>query len=205
VASVPEIGSRPLAGVRLVGRRLLLHRSLQSTGCLFALVALVTFFLPLHEVRDAGFGHALGCAFSPDCHVTPRASSPSELLTQPPDEVHTGLHHGGAVPAVLLLLLAGGELLSLLRPRFWIGLATAIASLAGVALFAGTVFGLTHMLDHVQSLPAGRLHDAALVGFSLAALFDVLLQPLLYGGARRAEDRAPEPPGMPRARVRRSG
>lgn len=126
-------------------------------------------------------------------------------LAQPPDEVHTGLHHGGAVPAVLLLLLAGAELLSLVRPRFWIGLATATVSLAGVVLFAGALFGLTHMFDHVRSLPAGRVHDAALVGFSLAALLDLLLQPLLYGGARRAEDRAPEPPGMPRARVRRSG
>ncbi len=77
-------------------------------------------------------------------------------------------------------------------------------SLGGVVLLVPIFIDLSHMFDHVRSLPAEGIHDAALLGFALAALIDLPIQPLLYGGARRAEARAPDPPGVPRARVQRS-
>ena len=36
-------------------------------ACALGIVAVLA---PWHDVRDSGFGDALGCAFMADCHVT---------------------------------------------------------------------------------------------------------------------------------------
>lgn len=178
-----------LGRLRLEGRALIAHRALQSSAGLFALVGLATLFFPLHEVRDSGFGQALGCAFMVDCHVTPRPPrTEAEILATAPDAVHDGLDHGGPPALALFLILAAGEIASLARPRFWVGMGTACAGvlLGGFALLI-TLVDLSHMFDHVHVLRAGRIHEGAVIGLALAAVTDLVAQPILYVRARWLE------------------
>jgi hypothetical protein len=55
--------------------------------------------------------------------------------------------------------------------------------LGGLAVFI-TALDLTHLFDHVHVLPAGRIHEAAVIGLGLAGLADVVAQPILYVRAR---------------------
>ena len=171
--------------MRLRGRWLLVHRAIQTSGALFALVALVTFFLPWHEVWESNFGAALGCAFMPDCHASP--SPPlAEVMASPPDLVHTGLAHFGVLPALVLLFLLAARVHSFARPRIWVGLGTAAVGLAALGLLVVLLFDLGHMFDHERTLRAAELHQTATLGLAGAALIDVLIQPFLYVGARIA-------------------
>jgi hypothetical protein len=192
-----------MPAIQLEGRRLTFHRALQTAGLLFALVAVVTCFLPRHAVYDSGFGLSLSCAFMPDCHASPSVRTDEQLERRAPDEVHTVFDHSPVVPLVLLLM-AGFELLSLLRVRLWIGVATAVAGLPALFLLLMSLVDLSHMFDHVRILPAGRIHDGALIGLSLAAIADLFAQPILHIGARRAAARA-APPALPGARALRTG
>ena len=188
-----------LSAVRLTGRRRRIHDVLHALAAACALLALVTVFLPWHEVRNSDLGSALGCAFMPDCHPGP-APTPAQIRQSPPDAVHSGMDHGGAGLAGLLALLVAIEVASLLRPRFWFGLASGAAGLVGLVLLAYSAFDLSHLFDHVTRLAGERVHDSALGGFAVLALAQVVAHPILYRGARRA-DRREDRPGFPAARV----
>lgn len=189
----------PLSAVRLCGRRRRIHDVLHALAAACALVALVTVFLPWHEVRDTDFGFALGCAFVPDCHAGP-APTAEEMMRRPPDAVHSGLDHGGAALLALLAVLVAIEVASLLRPRFWFGLASGAAGLVGLVLLVYASFDLRHLFDHVTVLAGERVHDSAMGGFAVFALAQLVVHPILYRGARRAA-RSGEAPAFPAARV----
>jgi hypothetical protein len=194
----------PLSAIRLTGRRALLNRSLQTAAGLFTLVALATYFVPWHEVRNTGFGDGLACAFMPDCHMTPSVTTEAELLARAPDAVHSGLDDSGWIPIAILLVLAAMRAVSLLRPRFWLELTGAVLGLAGLGLALVAMFDLAHLFDHTVSLTGERIFAAAAVGLGLAALIDLPLQPILYTGQRRAEAlAAASPRELPRASLRR--
>src|ERR1700752_1102821 len=86
-----------LRDVALAAGRLRLHQTLFWAIAYLALVAGVTFFFPWHEVREGGIS-ALGCAFLPDCRPPP----PSDAVIGR----HTGLAEHGALPVVLLAVIA---------------------------------------------------------------------------------------------------
>lgn len=194
----------PLSTIRLSGRRLLLHRAVHTAAGLFTLVALATYFVDWHEVRDSGFGEALSCAFMPDCHVTPRTTTEAEMLAQAPDAVHSGLDDHGLIPWLILLVILALRVAGLVRPRFWAGLAGAFLGLSGLAMAGFLMFDLGHIFEHTRWLVGQRIFDGAALGLGLAALFDLPLLPILFLGARRAQRRAEQVPGaLPSARLRR--
>lgn len=183
-----------LSAVALTARRLLFHRALQTSSALFALVALATLFLPWHAVWTTGFGDDLACAFTPDCHPTP-GPSPEERTQGPPDRIESGLEHHGAALAVMVGLILASELLSLLRARFRVGTVTSVLGLLAPVLLLGSALDFKHMFDVSRPLWGKHLHDPASVGLSLAALVDLVAQPILYIGARRAARRPAPLPG----------
>lgn len=126
------------------GWRLTYHRALQWIGAAVAALAIAATLLPWHEVRDSGFGDALGCAFIADCHLTP---TPREVrMAAPPDAVHSGLQHGGVFLIGLLALLVAARAASLRWPRPWLSALVGLHTLAIViVLVMATV--LMHMFD----------------------------------------------------------
>jgi MFS family permease len=187
----------PLAQVRLTGRWLAGHRALQTAVALFALVAVAGFFLPWHEVRRSGLS---GCTeFLCDCHADEEISE-AEILARPAI-VHTGLDHHGRLPVAVLALLAAGAVVSVLVPRFRLGVALAAASALGM-IALGTVFLVDqqHRCDHQVWLVGLDTTSAALLGLSLAVLLGLVVQPVLYFGARASQARAAHWRPLPPAR-----
>lgn len=128
------------------GWRLTYHRVLQWAGAALAVLAIAAILLPWHEVRDSGLGEGLGCAFLPDCHLTP---TPREVrLAGPPDAVHSGLAHGGVFLIGLLLLLLAARAISLRHPRSWLSALVGLHTLAVVVAFMMATL-LMHMFDLV--------------------------------------------------------
>lgn len=131
---------------RPTGWRLTYHRALQWVGCAVAALAIVATFLPWHEVRDSGFGEGIGCAFIPDCHITP---TPREVrMAAPPQAIHSGLDHGGLFLIGLLVLLVAARAASLRWPRPWLAALVGLHTLAIVVAFLMATL-LMHMFDLV--------------------------------------------------------
>ena len=148
---------------RPTGWRLAYHRALQWIGMTVAAVAIAATLLPWHEVRDSGFGEGLGCAFMPDCHVTP---TPREVrLARPPDAVHSGLDHGGLFLIGLLVLLIAARAASLRWPRPWLAALVGVHTLAIVVAFA-----MATLLMHMFDLTTERVGWYLLIPTSLALI-----------------------------------
>ena len=110
-------------------------------------IGIVAVLAPWHDVRDSGFGEALGCAFRADCHVTPTPLA--ARMASPPKAIHSGLDHGGWIVLAGLALYAGGRAQAMRRPkRAWFGV-LAPAGLAIAATFGleATLGSLAHLFD----------------------------------------------------------
>ncbi|HEU5055536.1 MAG TPA: hypothetical protein VFU21_03400 [Kofleriaceae bacterium] len=175
---------------RPTGWRRTYHRALQWIGAAVAALAIVATLLPWHEVRDSGLGDALGCAFLPDCHVTP--TSREARMAAPPDAVHSGLDHGGVFLIGLLVLLVAARAASLRWPRPWLAALVGIHTLAIVVGFL-TATLLMHMFDLTTERVGWYLllpTTAALVMVGLADLASVAIVHL----RRRGSDPVQVPP-----------
>lgn len=175
---------------RPTGWRLTYHRALQWIGAAVAAVAIAATLLPWHEVRDSGFGGALGCAFLPDCHVTPTPRA--VRLAAPPDAVHSGLDHSGLVLIGLLVLLIAARLASLRWPRPWLTALVGLHTLAIVVAFLMATL-LMHLFDLTTERAGWYLlipTTLALVLLGLADLASVAVVHL----RRRAADPVQVPP-----------
>jgi hypothetical protein len=110
-------------------------------------IAIVAVLAPWHDVRDSGLGEAIGCAFRPDCHVTP--TSHAARMAGPPKAIHSGLDHGGWIFLAGLALYAGMRVQAMRRPRrAWFGV-LAFAGLLLAVLFGleATLGVLAHLFD----------------------------------------------------------
>ena len=155
---------------RPTGWRLTYHRALQWGGAALAALAIGAVLLPWHEVRDSGFGGALGCAFMPDCHVTP---TPREVpAASPPDAVHSGLQHGGVFLIGLLALLIAARAASLRWPRPWLAALVGAHTLAIVIVVAMATM-LMHMFDHVTERGGWYLLLPTMLALTLVGLADL--------------------------------
>jgi hypothetical protein len=153
------------------GWRLTYHRALQWVGAALAGLAIAATLLPWHEVRDSGFGEGLGCAFLPDCHLTP---TPREVrLAGPPDAVHSGLAHGGIFLIALLLLLIAARAVSLRHPRSWLSALVGLHTLATVVAFTMATF-LMHMFDLVTERIGWYLLLPITLALALVGLADLV-------------------------------
>ena len=159
------------------GWRLTYHRLLQWVGCAIAGLAIVATLLPWHEVRDSGFGEGLGCAFMPDCHVTP---TPREVrLAAPPQQVCSGLQHGGIFLIGLLLLLIAARVVSLRSPRIWLSALVGLHTLAIVIAFLLATL-LMHMFDLVTARPGFYLVVPVTAALALIGLADLISVSIVY-------------------------
>lgn len=155
---------------RPTGWRLAYHRALQWIGLAVAAVAIAATLLPWHEVRDSGFGDALGCAFTIDCHSTP---TPREVrLAAPPQAVHSGIDHGGVFLIGLLVLLVVARLASLRWPRPWLAALVGVHTLAIVIAFVMAT-ALMHMFDLTTERPGWYLIIPSILALLLVGLADL--------------------------------
>jgi hypothetical protein len=155
---------------RPTGWRLTYHRILQWGGAAVAALAIAAVLLPWHEVRDSDFGGALGCAFMPDCHITP---TPREVrMASPPDAVHSGLQHGGILLIGLLALLIAARAASLRWPRPWLAALVGAHTLA-IVIVAAMATLLMHMFDHVIERAGWYLFLPAVLTLMLVGLVDL--------------------------------
>lgn len=156
---------------RPTGWRLAYHRGLQWIGAAIAAVAIVATLLPWHEVRDSGFGEGIGCAFMPDCHVTP---TPREVrMAAPPKAVHSGLDHGGLFLVGLLALFIAARVVALRYPRPWLAALVGVHALAIVIAYAMATL-LMHMFDLVTPRSGFYLLMPATLALLLVGLADLV-------------------------------
>jgi H+/Cl- antiporter ClcA len=173
-----------LGELRLTGRRQLAQRWLLAVMLGLAVIGLISYLLPAHEVYDTGALDGLGCAFIPDC-------DPSVLIDDnpgqgEPDVVDSIYDHGGPIPIVLFAVIAGLAVLYLERPRLGCGVAAFLGSLATLAGVLLLEFNLDHMFDHVRQLPASYLHGGALVGLVGLASLGTVVTVVLHLRERRS-------------------
>lgn len=159
------------------GWRLTCHRLLQWAGAAVAALAIIATLLPWHEVRDSGFGEGLGCAFMPDCHLTPVPRA--DRLARPPQQVCSGLQHGGPFLIGLLALLIAARAASMRRPRFWLSALVGLHTLAiALAFLLATM--LMHMFDLVTARPGWYLVVPVTGALALAGLADLVSVSILF-------------------------
>ena len=174
---------------RPTGWRLTYHRALQWVGAAVAAVAIAAVLMPWHEVRDSGFGE-IGCAFMPDCHVTP---TPREVrMAAPPDAVHSGLDHGGVFLLGLLALLVAARIASLRWPRPWLAALVGAHALAIVIVVVMATM-LMHMFDHTTELAGWYILVPTMLALTLVGLAD-LASVVIVHLRRRGSDPVQVPP-----------
>jgi hypothetical protein len=183
----------PLAGVK-VNRW---HGVVVAGMLLSIVVAVVTYFMPQHAVREMhrSPGCSVGFGFhmcdDPDERDRPCVVTPGEL-----GPGHSAADHTGLLPLVFFWLLLGGVIVTLVVPRArWIPFVLLLV----VAMLLVSMFDLAHLLEPTETLPAGEVHGRALVGILLGVPLLCVVQLVAY----RTRRGSPPPPLAPARLVRR--
>ena len=176
---------------RPTGWRLTYHRGLQWGGAAVAALAIAAVLMPWHEVRDSDFGGALGCAFMPDCHVTPTPRA--VRMASPPDAVHSGLQHGGVFLIGLLALLIAARAASLKWPRPWLAALVGAHTLAIVIALAMATL-LMHMFDLTTERAGWYLLIPTSLALTLIGLADLASIAVVHLRRRGADPVQVPPP-----------
>lgn len=148
-------------------------RSLDLVALGLCVVAIVAVIAPWHEVRNGHLGEALGCAFMPDCHVTP--PSRAAILAGPPDAVHSGLDHGGPFYLAGIVGYAALRLRAMTRASRAQTTVLAIGALLLAGAFGGeaALGGLAHLFDVTQERWGHTLVHLLGPAFLVLAVIDV--------------------------------
>ena len=170
---VHETQPRPRAGELQLSHIL---TALILAGCALVLVG---YFMDHHQMYSKS-GDTGWTLFT--FHHGPREPTPAEITYTLSSEKHTGYHHSGAVPVVLLSGLMLLAILGWKRTRYRVVLSAIMLAIC-IAVVLSSISLIPHLFDRTETLPGRSVFVTALILLSLLILGNVILQAIEAGTA----------------------